>query len=98
MVRTWQHKHESEGQKEEEGTKKKPAKEVVVVDGDEDEEEGDQEKEEDLLTILDQALATAFSLNSASPNVAATALTSVWAQGPLVAARDDCGGTHARSL
>ena len=37
-------------------------------------------------TTLDQALATAFSLNSASPNVAAaTASTSAQAQGPPVA-------------
>ena len=79
-------------------TKKKPAKEVMVVDEDEDEEEGEQEKEEDLPTILDPALATAFSLNSASPSVAATAATLAQVQGPLVAARDDCGGTYARSL
>ena len=69
-------------------TKKKPAKEVVVVDDDEDEEEGVQEKEKEranLPTTLDQALATAFSFNSASPNVAATASTSARAQGPSVA-------------
>ena len=80
---------------------KKPAKEVVVVDDDEDEEEGEKEKEKqraNLLTIFDQALATAFSLNSASPNVVSTASISAQAQGPLVAARDDCGETHARVL
>ena len=83
-------------------TKKKPAKEIVVVDDDEDEEEGEKEKEKaNLPTSLDQALATAFSLNSANPNVAATASTSAQAQGHLwpVAARDDCGGmTRAESL
>ena len=82
-------------------TKKKPAKETVVVDDDEDEDEGQQPKEKEsanLPTLLDQALATAFSLNSASPNMAATAPTSAQAQGSLVTARDDCGGTHARSL
>ena len=41
-------------------------------------------------TSLDQALATAFSLNSASPNVTATASTSAQAQGPPVAS----GGTR----
>ena len=69
-------------------TKKKPPKEVVVVvDDDEDEEVGEQEKAKEranLPTTLDQALATAFSLNSASPNVAATASTSAQAQGPPV--------------
>ena len=60
-------------------TKKKLAKEVVVVDDDEDEEGVN------LPTSLDQALATAFSLNSANPNVAATASPSAQAQVPLAA-------------
>jgi hypothetical protein len=67
-------------------TKKKPAKEIVVVDDDEDEEEGEKEKEKaNLPTSLDQTLATAFSLNSANPNVTAKASTSAQAQGPPVA-------------
>ena len=69
-------------------TKKKPAKEVVVVDDDADEEVREQQKEKEranLPTTLEQALATVFSLNSASPNVAATASTSAQAQGPPVA-------------
>ena len=48
---------------------------------------GEQEKEKErtnLPTSLDQALATAFSLNSASPNVTATTSTSAQAQGPPV--------------
>ena len=60
-------------------TKKNSAKEVVAVDDDEDEEEREQEKEKEtanLPTSLDQALATAFSLNSASPNVTSIASTS----------------------
>ena len=60
-------------------TKKNWAKEVVAVDDDEDEEEREQEKEKEtanLPTSLDQALATAFSLNSASPNVTSIASTS----------------------
>ena len=59
-----------------------------MLDDDKDEEEGVQEKEKEranLPTTLEQALATAFSLNSASPNVAATASTSAQAQGPPVA-------------
>ena len=66
-------------------TKKKPTKEVVVVDDEEDEEEREQEKQKqtaNLPTSLDQALAKAFSLNSASLNVAAKASTSAQAQGP----------------
>ena len=67
-------------------TKKKPAKEVVVVDDEEDEKEREQVKETaNMPTSLDQALAPAFSLKSASPNVAATASTSAQAQEPLVA-------------
>ena len=67
-------------------TKKKPAKEVVVVDYEEDEEELEQEKKTaNLPTSLDQALTTAFSLNSASSNVIAIASTSAWAQVPPVA-------------
>ena len=60
-------------------TKKNSAKEVVAVDDDEDEEEREQEKQKqtaNLPTSLDQALATAFSLNSASPNVTSIASTS----------------------
>ena len=49
--------------------KKKPAKEVVVVNDDEDEEEGTVTV--NLPALLDQALATAFSFNSANSNVAA---------------------------
>ena len=48
---------------------------------DEDEEEGEKEKA-NLPTSLDQTLATVFSLNSANPNVAATASTSAQAQCP----------------
>ena len=54
----------------------------MVVYEDEDEEEGGKEKEKaNLPTSLDQALATAFSLNSANSNVSATASTSAQAQG-----------------
>ena len=88
-VRAWQHKHESkERRTKRRRTKKKLAKEVVVVDDGEDEEVGEQQKAKErvnLPTTLDQALATAFSLNSASPNVAATASTSARTQGPPVA-------------
>ena len=82
------------------GTKKKPTKEVVVVDDEEAEEEREQEKEKEtanLPTSLDQALSTAFSLNSASPNVTAITSTSAQAQVPPVASgssrrlrRDTC--------
>ena len=64
-------------------TKKTPAKEVVVVDDDEDEEEGTVMV--NLPASLDQALAAAFSLNSANPNVAATASPSARAQVPPAA-------------
>ena len=58
----------------------------MVVGDDEDEEEGETETEQaNLPTLLDQALATAFSLNSASPNVATMTSTSAQAQGPPVA-------------
>ena len=57
---------------------KKPAKRIVVVDDDEDEQAGEQEKGmANLLTYLYQELAPASSLNSASPDVTATASTSV---------------------
>ena len=64
-------------------TKKKPAKEVVVVDDDADEEEGTETAK--LPTSLDQALAAAFSVNSANLNVAATASPSAQAQVPPAA-------------
>ena len=51
--------------------------EIVVVVDDEDDEEG--EKKAKLPTSLDQALATAFSLNLANPNVTAKASTSAQA-------------------
>ncbi|KAN0136375.1 hypothetical protein V8E53_005743 [Lactarius tabidus] len=55
-------------------TKKKLAKEVVVVEDSND--EGEKEKDQaNLPTSLDQALAPAFTLNSANPNVAAKAST-----------------------
>ena len=83
-------------------TKKKPTKEVVVVDDEEVEEEREQAKEKvtvNLPTSLDQALATAFSLNSASPNLTAIASTSAQAQVPPVASgstrrlrRNTCAG------
>ena len=58
----------------------------MVVDDDEDEEEGETETEQaNLPTLLDQALATAFSLNSASPTVATMTSTSAQAQGPPLA-------------
>jgi hypothetical protein len=61
---------------------KKPPKEVVVVEDSDD----DVEKEQDNLpTSLDQALATAFTLNSANPNVTGKASTSAKTQGPPVA-------------
>ena len=69
-------------------TKKKPTKEVVVVDDEEVEEEREQAKEKETMnlpTSLDQVLATAFSLNSASPNLTAIASTSAQAQVPPVA-------------
>ena len=64
-------------------TKKKPAKEVVVVDDDADEEEGTETA--NLPASLDQALAAAFSVNSANLNVAATVSPSAQAQVPPVA-------------
>ena len=86
---------------------KKPAKEVVVVDDEEDEEEREQEKQKqtaNLPTSLDQALAKAFSLNSASLNVAAKASTSAQAQVPPVSSgstrrlrRDTCAGSLSDS-
>ena len=86
-------------------TKKKPAKEVVVVDDDEDEEVGEQEKEKEkeranLPTTLDQALAR----RSHSTRRVLTWLQRRRPRRRLkdrlwpVAARDDCGGTRARSL
>ena len=88
-------------------TKKKPTKEVVVVDDEEDEEEREQEKEKEMAhmpTSFDQALATAFSLNSASPNVTAIASTSAQAQVPPVSSgstrrlrRDTCAGSLSDS-
>jgi hypothetical protein len=69
-------------EKKKKRTKKKPPKEVVVVEDSDD----DVEKEQDNLpTSLDQALATAFILNSANPNVSGKASTSAKAQGPPVA-------------
>ena len=68
-----------EKRRKERRTKKKPAKEVVV-DDDKDEEEGTETA--NLPASLDQALAAAFSLNSANPNVAATASPSAQAQVP----------------
>ena len=58
------------------GRPKKPAKEVVVVVDDEEDEEAAKEN----TTTLDQALAKAFTHNSANPNVAASA-----SAGPAVA-------------
>jgi hypothetical protein len=66
---------------------------VVVEDSDDKEEE---KEKANLPTSLDQALATAFSLNSANPNLAAKASTS--APVPPVAARADCGDRHTPNL
>jgi hypothetical protein len=74
---------------------KEPTKEVVMLEDSDDEEEGGKDQA-NLPTSLDQALATAFTLNSANPNV--TAKASASAPVPPVAARGDCGGRHAQSL
>ena len=67
------HDYESEGEKERTKRTKKPAKEIMVAADDEDEGEGEGEKEKaNLPKSLDRALARAFSLNSANPNVAAS--------------------------
>jgi hypothetical protein len=56
----------------------------VVVEASDDEGEGEKDQT-NLPTSLDQALATAFTLNSANPNVAGKASTSAEAQEPPVA-------------
>ena len=65
--------------------KKKPAKEIMIVVDNEGEEAGEKAAKASLPTSLDQALATAFSLDSANPDVAAKASTSAQARGPIVA-------------
>jgi hypothetical protein len=60
------------------GRPKKPAEEIVVVVDDEEDDEAVKENP----TSLDQALAKAFTHNSANPNVTASAST-----GPAVASR-----------
>ena len=60
----------------------------MVVNDEEDEEEWEHEKVKETLNMpmsLDRSLATVFSLNLVSPDVAAMASTSVQAQGPPVA-------------
>ena len=64
---------------------KKPAKEIVVVVDDEDEEEGEKAAKASLPTSLNQALATAFSLDSSNLHLAAKTSTSAQARGPTVA-------------
>ena len=64
---------------------KKPAKETLVVLDDGDDEEEERKKSKKLTTSLDQALAAAFTHNSANPNV--TALASLSAQVPAERSR-----------
>ena len=65
--------------------KKKPAKEIMIVVDNEGEEEGEKAAKASLPTSLDQALATAFSLDSANPNVAAKGVN------PSAGSRTNCG-------
>jgi hypothetical protein len=69
------------------------------VDDDDEEEEVEKEKTY-LPTSLDQALATAFTYDSANPDIAATASTSAQAQvyQRQMAPRVDCRGRHAWSF
>jgi hypothetical protein len=57
-------------------TTKKPGKETAVALDDRDDEEDEREKSKKPTTSLGRALATAFTHNSANPNVAALASSS----------------------
>ena len=57
--------------------RKQPAKETLVVLDDEDDEEDKSQKSKKPTTSLDQALAAAFTHNSANPNVTALASSSL---------------------